>query len=609
GHIADLIQSWIGKEPLESRNRMIAPADIVILVQNRTALFHRMISALAERGIPVAGADKMKLLEDPAVEDLMSYARAVLTPTDDLSLAEILKSPFFGYDDARLFDIAYNRKGALWAALCENQKTRNDADTIDKARRVARHEGPYAFFSFLLDRIERSDTPSGRRKLYERLGASSAEPINEFLRMALEFEYDHTRSLRHFVSWVEQNADEVKRDLEQSDNVVRVMTVHGAKGLEGEIVFLLDAHLRPSANKLGPLFWTPPVDGAARSASLPLISPSKASDGPLLETARTRAQRDDFDEYRRLLYVAATRPRERLYVCGVEQGNKKNQEDKIDSEKSWHQLCTEAFANLKGARTEPFGEWAGDRLVYSAPQSAPVDAETTTPASPPPEMPTWLFSSAPHEQPRRRLAPSRLADHAEASAEGGLDETAAFSPLRPADAARRGTVLHRLLELLPDLPPEARVDAADKLLLRHAGEFESAERRRWRDEALDVLQTPAFAAVFGPGSRAEVSITGPVMALKRADEEKPPIISGQIDRLAVLHDRILVVDYKTNRPPPQDVRDIALSYLAQMAAYRSLLRDLYPGKTVETALLWTFEARLTPLPDRLLDHSLERLRR
>lgn len=593
GHIAAEIKAWIGAETLQSRARAVEAGDIIILVQSRGPLFHQMINALARSGVPVAGADRLKLLEDPAVEDLLAYARCVLLDEDDLSLAEILKSPFFGLDDADLFDLAYDRKHSLWRTLQKRARERRAwtqaVDEISAARRTAQKEGAYAFFSHILE----SGAPSGRTRLYGRLSDASREPIDEFLRQALDYEAGHPRSLQGFISWAEKNAGEIKRELEQASDAVRVMTVHGAKGLEGDIVFLLDAH-KPPNTKTGSVL---PAPSEKLAANIPVLCRVKHDASAAVQALYDEAKREKYEEYRRLLYVAATRARDRLYICGVEDKNSKNRQKKPTAEKSWYALAEDAFGRLDDVQSEAHSGWAGDVLSVECPQTKKVKKKQSDAPFAPPEAPDWFGARAPAEQPILRLSPSKLADDAEASA-----EPAVYAPLAGGDPYFRGRVLHRLLELLPDLPHEARNEAAARLLQKLAPDIDAAEQERWRKEAMAVLSEPTFADVFAPEGRAEVSIAGAPAGL-RGDQ----IISGQIDRLLVTETRVLVIDYKTNRPPPAKAEDVAASYLAQMAAYRALLREIYPGRRIDSALLWTFEATLMPLPDTLLDHAFARL--
>lgn len=602
--VAATVRDWLDKGALlESRGRPITPGDVMILVQSRGPLFDGVIRALGRKAVPVAGADRLKLIEDPAVEDLLSYAKFAVFSGDDLSLAEILKSPLFGFeDDADLFPLAHGRaeRQSLWAALNERAEEkphwRSAAQEISAARAAGLKEGPYAFLSHVLE----TGAASGRRRLYERLSEASRDAVDEMLRQTLDFETTHPRSLRAFIDWFAANAGEIKREMERAGNAVRVMTVHGAKGLEANIVFLIDAHRGPNLKDLGPVYSLPRSAAAPGRQRLRVLAGGARNGVALTAMARAEAKQKAYEEYRRLLYVATTRARDRLYICGVESGNDKNPRARDAGVKTWHALALDAVGRLEGVDpTEaPFWEnGAEPALRYACRQAAEIEKDDARAHPAPVEPPPWLFTQAKPEAPPLRLAPSRLADEDEAAAPA---ESAPMSPVA-VDRYFRGRTLHRLLELLPDVAPEHRAAAADGLLARLAPEISAAERGRWRDEALAVIDDPVFAEAFGPGSRAEVAIAGAPRGAKPGQ-----IISGQIDRLVVGGDKILVIDYKTNRPPPRRPEETPTAYLAQMAAYRALLQEIYPDHQIESALLWTFDARLMPLPESLLDHAFAR---
>lgn len=600
--VARQIKDWIADNTiLESQNRPIGPGDIMILVQSRGRLFDEVIRRLAQHNVPVAGADRLKLMEDPAVEDLLSYAKFALLTRDDLSLAETLKSPLFNFDDdADLFPLAHERsKGqSLWASLnaraSEQSHWQNAANELSAARILGLRQGPFAFLTHVLE----TGDASGRKRFYERLSPSSRDAVDEMLRQALDFENANPRSLRAFVNWFEENAGEIKREMERADDAVRVMTVHGAKGLEANIVFLLDAHRGPNLGNDDPL-----LNISSPSNDAPFILAGGSDrDIPLTATAREEKKKKAYEEYRRLLYVAATRARDHLYICGHELGNDRNPRGKPTDVKTWHSLAQDAFDRLQDrveTAAQPF--WANSeepaRSISQEQRAAAQEPEETLQPAPV-ETPDWLFKPATAEKPPLRLAPSRLADEEEAASEPA--ESPAMSP---SEQGRyfRGRTLHRLLELLPEIPDSKRHNAADRLLVRLAPQIDQEERERWRDEVITVLTDAQFSHVFGPDSRAEVAIAG---TPKGARDDI--IINGQIDRLVISDKEILAVDYKTNRPPPARVEDASPAYVAQMAAYRALLQEIYPDHHIKTALLWTFDARLMPLPDSLLDHAFAR---
>ncbi|MEL7486364.1 MAG: PD-(D/E)XK nuclease family protein, partial [Pseudomonadota bacterium] len=371
---------------------------------------------------------------------------------------------------------------------------------------------------------------------------------------------------------------------------------HGSKGLEGEIVFLIDAHRTPDPKNLGPVFDAETGPLHAGGTRVPLLLRDKSVGGARGDAIRADSKRADYEEYRRLLYVAATRARDQLYICGVERRNASDPRNKPTAEQSWHALSAAAFERIEGRQTSPHAAWDGDVQTLSSAQEDDCDPAQTSFMSVQQETPTWLTRAAAPEAGLRTLSPSRLADDEEAQS-----EPAAYSPAAGQDRFFRGRILHALLQHLPTVAPDRRAQAADAYLARTATMIAPDERARWRDEILAVFMTPSFAAAFAPESRAEVSVVGTPPGL--GDDF---VISGQIDRLAVTDEAVLIVDYKTNRPPPARPEDAGEAYLAQMAAYRALMREIYPGQRIKSALLWTFEARLMELPDALLDHAFAR---
>ncbi len=592
--ISGLIASWLKDgEPLASQDRPIEAGDIMILVQSRgkrsrNALFTEMIRALSIANVPVAGADKMKLIEDQGVLDLVSFARAVLFDGDDLSLAETLKSPFFGLDDETLYDLAADRIGSLSAALEARRGEREEWDRaaagIAQAREIALSEGAAAFFTHCLE----TGSPSGWRRVAGRLGRPTREPIEEFLRQAHEFEMRHPRSLRLFLDAMQKSGAEISREATEAGTSVRVMTAHKAKGLEADVVFLLDAHRLPLTGKGGDLVALEIAGGD----EAPVLAVGDARANTALSSAQERMKRLKRDEYRRLLYVAATRARDRLYICGLADGRRTDPHKAPLAEKSWHALAEDAFDRLND-RVEDAGDRFGGRarrirsgqLVPPSPSRAPRAA---------PNLPCTekiLERPAPAESRQRRVSPSQLVDHDEQG-------PSAYSPIENESRFLRGRVLHRLLELLPAVEQRRQRGVADRLLAAYSQDFSQAERKAMREETMRVIEDSQFAEVFGPASLAEAAIGG---RLKR--ERGDLLLSGQIDRLAVFSDRVLVVDFKTNRPPPRRVEDVPRAYLVQMAAYRALLQEVYPGRKIFSALLWTYDARLMPLSDAVLDSA------
>ena len=563
--IARQIAGWFDRdEVLAPRGRPIRPGDIMILVQRRSGFVDEMVRALKQADIDSAGVDRLVISDEIAVMDLIALGRFVLFPEDDLTLAVVLRSPLVGLSEETLFSLAHGRGiDTLWRALGT------------QARREPRLRAAHTFLATALGRADfmppfefyaRVLGAGGRRKLVGRLGPEANEPIDELLGRALEFERDHVASLQGFLHWLYAGNAEVRRDLEHGRNEVRVLTVHGAKGLEAPIVFLPDTCRMPTHDD--PLLWLD--DG------LVLWRPRRGREETVGRAAREAAQARQREEYRRLLYVALTRAEDRLYVCGWETRNGRGKD-------CWYDLVAGALEPVADRVTLDVG---GEGLRFESPQGGPPDRTGGATRGRPEDLPPppWTERLAAAEAPpEAALAPSRPDDEA----------AAVRSPLDAEDqaATRRGLLVHRLLETLPELAPGERAAAARRFLAQPGLALDDAEADEIARQTLGVLDDPAFAALFGPGSRPEVSVSG------RLGEH---VISGRIDRLAVSENEVLVVDYKTNRKPPAQAAEVPALYLRQMAAYCALLGAIYPGHTVRCALLWTDSPRLMPLGAELL---------
>ncbi|MGK2872186.1 MAG: double-strand break repair helicase AddA [Alphaproteobacteria bacterium] len=573
GHIADLLRD---KPMLPSTGGPVKPDDIIVLVRTRNEFFDECIRQLKLCNIAVAGADRMQLLDQLAVMDLMAVGHFVLMPEDDLTLATVLRSPFIGISEEQLFDLAYGRNGQpLWDRL---RALRNADEAYDNAvallSALLGHAGrvpPYEFFARLLGPF------GGRGKVLARLGADANDPIDEFLALAQQFERSHPTGLQGFLHWLGASQTQIKRDLEQGGGAVRVMTVHGAKGLEAPIVYLPDTCSMPDGKKDPKLI---PVEGE----DFFLWPVRKDRDDAKTAQMRAATALARSREYHRLLYVAMTRAKDWLYIGGYKGRNE-------PPAGCWYNLIKTAL--------EPHAErvplpWGEDGLRISGTGDEVAQAPSVpTPHSEVPPLPDWARQPAPDEpSPSRPLAPSRL----------GVDDSVVRSPRHGAtvqDRFKRGRLIHQLLQYLPDIAPERRGTAARRYLAQPGFALSHPAMDDIVAQALTVLTFPEFAPVFGPGSHAEVSIAGlvPAMGIDTA-------ISGQIDRLLIAEKEILLIDYKTHRPPPTTPEAIPRIYVQQMAAYRAALRMIYPRHRVRCALIWTDIPLLMPLEDAQLDAAI-----
>jgi ATP-dependent helicase/nuclease subunit A len=560
--------------------RPATAGDFLILVRRRNPLFHEIIRALKREGVASGGADRMQLSEHIVFQDLVALGRFARFPGDDLTLAALLRSPFCDIDEDSLFDLAYGRGTAsLWARLNARSGERREwaaaRDFLSWARAEAALRPPFDLYSRVLSRLD-GEGRSMRMRLLTRFGREAEDAVEAFLGEALGLEQRRVHDLERFLDEMVGTDLEVKREAEDLGGEVRVMTVHGAKGLEAPIVILPDTTTRARAQG-GPL-----LDSEGGGF---LWAPRKIDDCPASAEARDARERAADQESLRLLYVALTRARDRLIVAGVKMADQ-------DYRGSWHEIAKRGLDRPEIAaetrviedEREGFSRYGADPLVAIA--RAPLAGPTAA-------LPAWA----------RRFAPAEplVVRYASPSTFGEAERGPAPSPLAERDGLgrfRRGILIHRLLQLLPDLAANARPKAAESLLAREP-DLTASQRQEMAAAALGVLNDDRFAAVFGPGSRAEAAIAGGARGLPEG-----LAVSGRIDRLLVDAERVLVVDFKTNRPVPDRIEDADPAYLTQMAIYVAVLAEVFPGRSVEAAIVWTDGPKLMPIPEKIVRETL-----
>jgi ATP-dependent helicase/nuclease subunit A len=570
--IAKRARAWVDAgEAVWDKNagklRPIGAGDILALVRTRGALFRELIKAFKREGFPVAGADRMTLHDELVVEDCLALMRVALDPYDDLALACVLKGPWCGLDndDTDLFPLAYGRaKGeSLYARLLAATDPKySNARAFVEALIARAGVDAFAFLSWALETPHHGG-PTGWELVFARLGLESRDPLEELLQRAIKPSAYAPATLQRFLYEIEIDSGQVKRELEAESGAVRVMTVHGAKGLEAPVVILPDC-TGPASDK--------PDDGLIFDAEMgPFVVRGAKGDDDATAKARAVHEERMEGEHWRLLYVAMTRARDRLVVCGAQHGNSKAGETPV----SWRAAVETAMRGLAAdACDTPFGEGLRIGALLTAATDITAPAAVT-------ELPRWAKSSLVGAARVETAAPSRVA-HV---------NPALFSPRGDGQRRfRRGRLIHGLLERLPDVAPERREQAAHAWLARQGVNEEDA--RLYAREAMNVIEDMRFAALFGAKSRAEAPIVG--VAAGRP-------VRGVVDRLAVDDERVMVLDYKTDRPAPHDAADAPRPYVTQLALYREVLRAVFPGKRVECALLWTESPRLMELPQAQLD--------
>ena len=566
--IASQIRRWLDDGMmLEAQGRALRPGDVMILVRRRGDLARLIVARLYEAGVPVAGVDRLRLQAPLGVQDLVAALRFASQPEDDLNLANLLVSPLTGWSQEELLARSVPRKGRLWRHIRENAATPPESlaalhDILARADFVT----PYQMLEHIL-----SGPMQGRRGLVARLGKAALDSIEELLNAALLYERQEQPSLQGFIDWFDREEGDIKREDDGAADAVRLLTVHGAKGLQAPLVILADACANP--DRPGPKDRLDvPMGGDVK---LPLLPPRKEERFGIVETAAGYQEELERQEHWRLLYVAMTRAEEKLIVTGA---LGKRAKGEIPQE-SWFAAIERAMSGLETNWTDDphWGasmRWAGAEVLPSKKAEKTAGKALTASSA----LPDWLYTPAPIEaRPSRPLAPT---------APGEDDQP--YPPPSPAmrEAAERGRLLHSLFERLPDVAPEQRRDAALKWL---AAQNASAELA---DHALAIIENPDMAELFGPDSIAEA----PIAAVVGED-----VVNGVIDRLAVGDDIIRLVDFKTGRNVPQDAAQVPLPHLRQMAAYAAALEVVFPGRRIEARLLYTSGPVFIPLSQSQLE--------
>lgn len=544
--------------------RAVHAGDFLILVQRRSQLFSEVIRACKRLDLPIAGADRLKLGAELAVKDLAALLGFLATPEDDLALAALLRSPLCGWSEAELYGLAQPRRGCLWEALRAHAGHPETLSMLSDLRDAADFLRPFDLIERALIRHD------GRRRLLARIGAEAEDGIDALLAQALAYERLETPSLTGFLIWLETDDVEVKRQMDSAGQRIRVMTVHGAKGLEAPIVILPDTADRNPQDRDeiytlpgGEALWKTPAE-----ESPPRIAEERAA-------RRRRAQNESI----RLLYVALTRARSWLIVAGAGEAKAETSTGpKERIEWCWYRHVAAGMAAL-GAEAGHGGRLRHQSGAWPAARGAPARAEA--PAAP---LPGWATRPAP--------PPARIAPLLQPSALGGAKALPAELALPDDGAARaRGTALHLLLEHLAGLP------AADWPARAAALIPDAALRADVLPEAAAVLSAPHLAPLFGPDSLAEVPLVADLGGRR---------LYGVIDRLIVAADLVTAVDFKSNRIVPDRAEDVPEGLLRQLGAYAHALRQIYPGREIRTLILWTRTATLMPCDPESVSRALAR---
>jgi ATP-dependent helicase/nuclease subunit A len=573
--IAEVIRGWLKAtapervvDPASGEIRRIRESDVMILVRSRNAFFEAMIRALKAADVKTAGADRLRLKDHIAVMDLIAVGRAALLADDDLTLASALKSPLIGFDDNALMKIAARRSGSLTEALMRA----DEGAALDAARRLvgwrarAKALTPFAFYATLLGQ------DGGRRALIGRLGPEAADPIDEFLALALAHEQREAPSLHNFLSQVETIDVEIKRDMEVETEGVRVLTVHASKGLEAPIVFLPDSCGGPDSRHEPKLMRL----SSPRPGDPPVLAWARKSleDADAVAAARAEARDAQAGEHRRLLYVAMTRAAQRLIIAGYETSRRRPPD-------CWYDLIDLGLADALVEAPAPFR--GGETILRFGEDLRAEGVGETTPVRVLDSLPSWITSKAAPEAFASPINPSRAGGAVAGDRKRALE----------------GRLAHALLEMLPNLAPDRRLGAATAYLNVCGDRLAESARATLASKVMAAIGAPELSFLFGPNSRSEVPLAG---FLRRPGRSELPY-SGRLDRLVTTDEDVLIVDFKLGGKPERP----HAAHLAQLALYRAALQPLYREAPIRAALVYLDGPTVAPIGEEELDAALDAL--
>lgn len=564
--IAKKIKEWLDSgRVLEKTGKRITAGDVMILVRKRGHFVYYMQRALKKFGVNVAGADRLYLTEHIAVLDLISLGNFVLLPEDDYNLACLLKSPIFSFDEDEIFELSYDRGNfSIFSQLknkSENNKKYKEAfEYLSGLLSSADFETPFEFFSKVLER------DGAKEKFIKRLGKQVKEPLNEFLSLAFEFQKKHLPLMQNFIFWLTRNEAEIKNDMENKADEVKIMTVHGAKGLEAPVVFLVDqVSKEPAGKKIlfdedSEIFLWP-----AYSENYPVKFKA------LKETEKQKA----YMEYSRLLYVALTRASDEIYITAFRPGS-----DNTKPDGRWHHIAKNAFSSYALKQGEIY--FSGKEYQYSETKSDNNEEVKN-------DIPKFYYEKIKEQKDKKKIIRPSLVENE------NREKTKKLFISPSEKGFERGRIIHKILEFSSNIEAEKREERIKKFINKYANSFLESEKEKMQKEVLNILENEKFASLFSVKSRAEVSITG-ILDGKT--------ISGQVDRLYIDEQKILISDYKTNVNVPENLDEIPKEYIRQLALYKKLLMSMDNSKKISCALVWTAKPEIMEVPNQVLDNHI-----
>ena len=516
-------------------------------------LFHAIIKQLKLAGLPVAGADRLNITTELVVKDLLSLFNFLNTPDDDLNFAALLKSPLCGFSEKNLFDLAKNRSKSLWLTLLSKKKEyANILNFLHDLRSNVDFLSPYEILErILINHNKRADFTA-------RLGLEVEESINALLDQARKFEKSHIPDLTSFILWMESDDVYIKKELETESTTIRVMTIHGSKGLESPIVILPDTSSK--------IIRTNSKFAKIDNKMVTIKGIKKIQNQKVAESAE-KAKELQIQEEFRLLYVSLTRAENWLIICGA--GNRSS------SKNCWYDVIENEITSfdsnlLKLTENSGYTVKSENWLDSKLPKNEETNSQTV-------EIPEWVKESKLKESTiQKAISPSNLSDFKSIPNKENLESN---------QAKELGAQIHILLENLPSHIHE-NWEQAGKNILKNFGFHNLEIINEALDQVKKILTNKNLQFIFSDSSNAEVPFQMHIPRLNNL------LFSGIIDRIINSKNKITAIDFKSNFIVPDNENEVPIGILKQMAIYQEALSIIYPDKKIEIAILWIRNSKL-----------------
>ncbi len=574
--IAKKIKSWIvTKKIIKSENRVIQPRDIMILIKNRTNnLGNLIIENLQKEGIAVNGGDKIELFNNILIKDLLTIARFLLLPEDDLNLATLLKSPLLEISEEDLFELCQvkNQKEIYLFQALKLSKKPNIIKALEFLSDMENfyQRNTYEIYLLFLHILENKNK---KAKIIAHFGEESKEIIHQFLNLCINFEESDSIGLESFISDIDNSSLRINIDsINNEFNQVKITTIHSAKGLESKIIILADSfhsHIQKYGSNKNKILWL-----NKDNLKIPIYKASK--DSQLTNDIKKHNLKIKEEEYLRLLYVAITRAEEEIYITGFGENA---------TDDCWYNLIKnygliEAktkesdFRNLLNIKEDDFTQ--NNEILYFEDENQNTTNEITLKDNQENnqnyKIPDFLTKKAETELFQNIIYPSTI------------DKTS-YNNITQANNVNFGNIIHKILELfIKKLKNNNILLKIEKHLNQHYKELESAEKK----EILRQIKILSIDKKFEFLRINKLETEIPIFS--NIDNQ---IISGKIDLLVIKQDEIIIIDYKSNKINKEEINEIAKKYQNQLELYRVIIQEIYPDKKIKSAIIWTYLSEIT----------------